>query len=72
MKRLPILLLVLAFSPSITRAQQGRKDEADFAKEKPAVGEKLPDLTVYSPAGKEVKLSSLRGGHVVLTFGCLT
>jgi hypothetical protein len=49
-----------------------QKSEADFAKEKPAVGDTLPDLTVYSPEGKEVKLSSLRGSHVVLTFGCLT
>ena len=53
-------------------AQPPKKNEADFAKEKPAVGDKLPDLTVYSPDGKEVKLSSLKGSHVVLTFGCLT
>ncbi len=52
--------------------EKKQKSEADFVKEKPAVGDKLPDLTVYSPDGKEVKLSNLRGSHVVLTFGCLT
>jgi cytochrome oxidase Cu insertion factor (SCO1/SenC/PrrC family) len=51
---------------------QGKKNEEDFLKEKPAIGDSLPDLIVYSPDGKEVKTSSLRGQHVVLTFGCLT
>jgi cytochrome oxidase Cu insertion factor (SCO1/SenC/PrrC family) len=64
-------LLAVAL-PAVGLAQQPKKNEADFAKEKPAVGDTLPDLTVYSPDGKEVKLSSLRGQHVVLTFGCLT
>lgn len=72
----PISRFVLALSaaalPAAALAQPPRKNEADFAKEKPAVGEALPDLTVYDPDGKEVKLSSLRGSHVVLTFGCLT
>jgi cytochrome oxidase Cu insertion factor (SCO1/SenC/PrrC family) len=64
--------LLLAALPAAALAQQPKKSEADFVKEKPAVGDTLPDLTVYSPDGKEVKLSSLRGHHVVLTFGCLT
>jgi hypothetical protein len=51
---------------------QGKKSEEDFVKEKPAIGDSLPDLTVYTPDGKEVKTSSLRGQHVVITFGCLT
>lgn len=51
---------------------QQKKNEEDFVKEKPAVGEKLPDVTVYAPDGKEVKTSSLRGHYTVLTFGCLT
>jgi cytochrome oxidase Cu insertion factor (SCO1/SenC/PrrC family) len=46
--------------------------DADFAKAKPAVGDTLPDLTVYSPDGKEVKTSELRGHYTVLVFGCLT
>jgi cytochrome oxidase Cu insertion factor (SCO1/SenC/PrrC family) len=67
-----LLTLATASLPAVTFAQQPKKNEADFAKEKPAVGEQLPDLAVYSPEGKEVKLSSLRGQYVVLTFGCLT
>jgi hypothetical protein len=51
---------------------QGKKNEEDFVKEKPAIGDTIPDLTVYSPDGSEVKTSDLRGQHVVLTFGCLT
>ena len=71
LSRFVLALLVAAF-PAAALSQQPKKSEADFLKEKPAVGEALPDLTVYSPDGKEVKLSSLRGSHVVLTFGCLT
>ena len=64
---------LLATLPVGVAAQPDKKkNEENFAKEKPAVGDALPDLTVYSPDGKEVKLSSLRGSHVVLTFGCLT
>lgn len=76
MKRLSLFVmgLCIAAVPAGAAAQpeKKQKNEADFAKEKPAVGDTLPDLTVYSPDGKEVKLSSLRGSHVVLTFGCLT
>ncbi len=67
-----LLPLIVALQGQVAAQQGKKKNEADFVKEKPAVGEKLPDLTVYSPDGKEVKLSSLRGSHVVLTFGCLT
>jgi cytochrome oxidase Cu insertion factor (SCO1/SenC/PrrC family) len=72
MFRFVLAALVAALPAGAVTAQPGKKNEADFVKEKPAVGESLPDLTVYSPDGKEVKLSSLRGSHVVLTFGCLT
>jgi cytochrome oxidase Cu insertion factor (SCO1/SenC/PrrC family) len=51
---------------------QPKISEEDFAKQKPAVGDTLPDLTVYSPDGKEVKTADLRGHYTVLTFGCLT
>ena len=65
--------LLLAAVPATALAQpEKKKNEEDFLKEKPAIGDTLPDLTVYSPDGKEVKLSGLRGQHVVLTFGCLT
>ena len=70
--RFPLALALTAALAAAALAQPPKKNEADFVKEKPAVGDKLPDLTVYSPDGKEVKLSSLTGSHVVLTFGCLT
>jgi len=49
-----------------------KKDEGEFVKEKPTIGDTIPDLIVYAPDGKEVKTSDLRGQHVGLTFGCLT
>jgi cytochrome oxidase Cu insertion factor (SCO1/SenC/PrrC family) len=73
----PILRFVLVLAaaaplPAAAVAQPSKKDEEAFTREKPAIGDRLPDLTVYSPDGKEVKTSSLRGQHVVITFGCLT
>ena len=65
-------LLVAAVLPGPAPAQPQKKSDEAFVKEKPAVGDKLPDLTVYTPDGKEVKTSDLRGRYVVLTFGCLT
>ena len=56
----------VSFLLSLGRAGPGareKKNEEDFVKEKPAVGDALPDLTVYSPDGKEVKTSSLRGHY---------
>ena len=76
MRTLPLLglgLLVAAVLPGPAPAQpQRKKSDEEFVKEKPAVGDKLPDLTVYTPDGQEVKTSDLRGRYVVLTFGCLT
>lgn len=65
------MLVWIAGISSTATAQREKKDE-EFLKEKPLVGEMLPDLTVYSPDGKEVKTSELRGHYTVLTFGCLT
>jgi cytochrome oxidase Cu insertion factor (SCO1/SenC/PrrC family) len=68
-----VLALCMAAVPASAFAQpEKKKNEEDFVKEKPTIGDTLPDLTVYSPDGKEVKLSSLRGNHVVVVFGCLT
>ena len=69
------LALAITALPGAAIAQNQKvqkKSDEDFVKEKPAVGDMLPDLTVYSPDGKEVKTSSLRGHYMVLTFGCLT
>jgi len=38
----------------------------------PALGQPLPDLTVFDAEGREFKLSSLKGDYSVLVFGCLT
>ena len=38
----------------------------------PALGQPLPDITVFDAEGKEFKLSSLKGDYSVLVFGCLT
>ena len=65
------LALLLALCPTFAFAQKEQREE-EFLKGKPAIGDALPDLTVYSPDGKEVKTSSLRGHHTVLVFGCLT
>ena len=70
-----MLAVAIAALPATAVAQgqkSQKKSEEDFVKAKPAIGDVLPDLTVYSPDGKEVKTSSLRGHYVVLTFGCLT
>ena len=48
------------------------KKEEDFLKEKPAVGDKLPEVSIFDSAGKEFKTADLRGHYTVLTFGCLT
>ena len=64
------IALVVAFASSVF-AQREKKDE-EFLKEKPLVGDQLPDLTVYTPDGKEFKTADLRGHYTVLTFGCLT
>lgn len=51
---------------------QPSKEDPEFLKKSPTIGEVLPDLTVYSADGKEFKTSSLRGHYTVLSFGCLT
>jgi len=65
------LLMCLALARA-AHGQRRQRGEADFLKEKPAVGEPLPDVTVYDENGKEVRTASLRGHYTVLTFGCLT
>jgi cytochrome oxidase Cu insertion factor (SCO1/SenC/PrrC family) len=66
-----VLALIAALLPTTAHAQRMRSDE-EFARDKPAIGDTIPDLTVYDPSGKEVKTSDLRGHYTVLTFGCLT
>lgn len=76
MRTLPLLVLAPLIAATLAgpapAQPQKKKSDEEFVKEKPAVGDGLPDLTVYTPDGKEVKTSDLRGRYVVLTFGCLT
>jgi len=64
--------LLVAALPSLAHSQQRKREEAAFVNERPAVGDVLPDVTVYDVNGQAVKTSSLRGQYIVLTFGCLT
>jgi cytochrome oxidase Cu insertion factor (SCO1/SenC/PrrC family) len=67
-----VLITLTAAIPALASAQQQKRNDADFVKEKPAIGEVLPEVSVYSPDGKEFRTSDLRGHYTVLTFGCLT
>jgi cytochrome oxidase Cu insertion factor (SCO1/SenC/PrrC family) len=68
-----LMVTGLALALAAPAAAQGKKErEEDFVKARPAVGDPLPDVTVYSPDGKEFSTASLRGHYTVLTFGCLT
>lgn len=65
------VIVVLTGLTGSALAQREKKDE-EFLKEKPVVGEMFPNLTIYTPEGKEFKTSDLRGHYTVVTFGCLT
>jgi hypothetical protein len=65
------LALALAVPPAFGQPRREQKEE-DFLKGKPAIGDVIPGLTVYTPDGREVKTADLRGHYTVLTFGCLT
>ena len=66
-------LLFPALCPAQRKRPGGRGGglSSNFARG-PAVGEKLPDLTVYDANGKPFRLSRLKGSYTVLVFGCLT
>lgn len=66
------LALVAISSPVQAQRKKLKVNEEDFLKEAPIVGDKLPDVTVYSPTGTEFKTADLRGHYTVLSFGCLT
>lgn len=66
-----VMLLAMS-SPAQAQRKKLKVNEEDFLTEAPIVGDKLPDVTVYSPTGTEFKTAELRGHYTVLTFGCLT
>jgi len=65
-------MTLLACMSTEVWAQRNPKKEAEFLITPPVVGDPLPELTVYTPDGKEFKTADLRGHYTVLTFGCLT
>jgi cytochrome oxidase Cu insertion factor (SCO1/SenC/PrrC family) len=83
-----IVLLSLSLSLAVTgwagaqepatkkaAAQAGAADQAmlaAFARQAPAVGERLPEVTIVDAEGQPFELASLKGHFTVLTFGCLT
>lgn len=69
-----VLVLGLIVSPvgASAQAQRMQQREQAFLKEKPRVGEQLPNVTVYSADGTPFNTAGLRGHYTVLTFGCLT
>lgn len=64
-----VLLVGVLTGPAFA---QGFRDDPEWVKKSPTIGDKLPDLTVYTADGKELNTSSLRGHYTVLAFGCLT
>lgn len=72
MRSLLLAATFFALVGTLSALAQKKTSEEEFAKAKPAIGDTIPDVTVYDSAGKEVKTSGLRGHYTVLTFGCLT
>lgn len=81
MIRMPQLLLtlsVLAMLATNVEAQRrggggpGTPGSATLERTGLKIGQKMPDVTVYDADGKKLKISSLKGKHAVLVFGCLT
>jgi cytochrome oxidase Cu insertion factor (SCO1/SenC/PrrC family) len=66
---LSVLLLGFLAGPA---SAQGGKEDPEWVKQPPTIGDAMPDLTVYTADGKEFKTSSLRGHYTVIDFGCLT
>lgn len=67
-----LALAIGALAQPAFAQKQKKSSEEDYVTEKPAVGDPFPDLTVYSPDGKEFRTSGLKGQYTVITFGCLT
>ncbi len=43
-----------------------------FESSSPAVGESLPDVSLFDADGQPIHLKNLKGNYTVLVFGCLT
>ena len=64
------LLLMAAFPGAIQAQRRGNNPE--FERNSPAVGERLPDITVFDANGDEFPLRSIKDHYSVVVFGCLT
>lgn len=51
---------------------QRRGNNPEFERNSPAVGQLLPDITVYDASGNEFALRSIKENYSVIVFGCLT
>lgn len=74
-----LILLSAAASISAQDDEGGKRFEGyvkasaeEFDKAKPAIGEPFPELTVYTPDGKEFNTADLRGHYTLVVLGCLT
>lgn len=75
-----VLLIGLCLTPGSRGQDRPEKKAAPSPREQvdrrfasgPAVGDPLPDVSVYDADGKPFETSQLRGHYSVLVFGCLT
>lgn len=79
MKSSVLALLAISFLSTNIAIAQPRQDPLTregvmqgFDRNSPAVGDSLPDLQAYNPAGETIRLGELKGQYTVLVFGCLT
>jgi cytochrome oxidase Cu insertion factor (SCO1/SenC/PrrC family) len=63
---------VLVLAALATQVAAQMKEDPEFVKKAPTLGDPLPDVTVYTADGKEFKTADLKKQYTVLTFGCLT
>ncbi len=67
------LFACLSLASTLFAQRQNLKErEDDFATTRPLLGERLPDVGIYTAEGTPFQTSSLKGHYTVLTFGCLT
>jgi hypothetical protein len=75
------LMVAGVASAGNVRAQPAAQGGADsprqqvirsFEERAPAIGALLPDVAAHDGEGRPLRLSSLKGTHTVLVFGCLT
>ncbi|HUG93299.1 MAG TPA: hypothetical protein VML55_20830 [Planctomycetaceae bacterium] len=70
--------IALGLLATSVRAQPGEANSPrqqvvrGFERTAPDVGELLPDVAAFDADGQPLRLSSLKGSHTVLVFGCLT